>query len=228
MPKHLRQLKLQEISLVDTPANKGARVVMYKRGKPEADASTAKEDGMSEDIAKRLEAAEAQVAELTKRAEEAEAALAKAAEPAPEYVEIDGQRVEKSAVPAPVLDAIQKQADRIAKMEAEAEAVALAKRGESDLPNLSGEALVKGRLLKAAEGIGDEAVAALKAADAAAALASRSIGKSGGYDAGSPMDELNKMAEDYATKNSVTKAVAFAEITKSGRGLELFNKRNEG
>ena len=38
--------------------------------------------------------------------------------------------------------------------------------------------------------------------------------------------ELNKMAEDYSAEKKVTFAKAFAEVTKTGRGAELFAKRN--
>ena len=40
------------------------------------------------------------------------------------------------------------------------------------------------------------------------------------------MSELNKMAEDYAVEKKVTFAKAFAEVTLTGRGAELFAKRN--
>jgi len=44
--------------------------------------------------------------------------------------------------------------------------------------------------------------------------------------AGLAIGELNKMAEDYSAEKKVTFAKAFAEVTKTGRGAELFAKRN--
>ena len=40
------------------------------------------------------------------------------------------------------------------------------------------------------------------------------------------MSELNKMAEEYAVEKKVTFAKAFADVTRTGRGAELFAKRN--
>lgn len=189
-----------------------------------------------EELAKQLEALEGTVADLTKRAETAEAAVAaitKSADEAgfdvsgdkivkradPEYVEIDGERVAKSAIPAPLLKRMESQAAEIAKMKAKADEVELAKRGETELPNLAGTALAKGKLLAAVAG--DEAILkSLRAADAAIAKASAELG-SAAVDEASASYRLNKMASAYSEANKVPFESAFAEITKSGDGLRL-------
>lgn len=189
-----------------------------------------------EELAKQLEALEGTVADLTKRAETAEAALAaitKSADEAgfdvdgdkivkrsdPEYIEIDGERVEKAAVPAPLLKRLESQAAEIAKMKAKAEEAELAKRGETELPNLAGTALAKGKLLAAVAG--DEAILkSLRAADAAIAKAAQELG-SAAVDEASASYRLNKMATAYAEANKIPFESAYAEVTKSGDGLRL-------
>ena len=190
-----------------------------------------------QELAEKLEALEGQVNDLTKRAEGAEAetaALKKAAEEAgfdvkegklekraePEYVEIDGEKVAKSAVPAPILKRIEAQEVELNKMREEREATELAKRGATELPHLAGTDLAKGKLLKAAED--DEAVLkALKAADAAMKKQAEEIGASPLNDEASATFRLNKMATDYAETHRVPFETAFAEVTKSGDGKAL-------
>jgi cell division septum initiation protein DivIVA len=190
----------------------------------------------SEELTKKLEELQAQVTDLTKRAEGAEtavAALTKAADEAgfdvqdgklakraaDEFVEIGGEKIAKSAVPAPVLKALEVQAADIAKMKADARNIELAKRGDAELPNLAGTALAKGRLLDI---IGnDEALLkSLKAADTALAKAAQEIGSSA-IDEASAGFRLNKMATDYSVAKGVAFESAYAEITKAGEGLKL-------
>jgi hypothetical protein len=191
-----------------------------------------------EELTKRLENFQTQVADLTKRAETAEAeveALTKSAadagmdvqdgkivkRAAPEYVEIDGEKVEKSLVPAPVLKALEKAAADIAAMQKRAEEVDLAKRGEIELPNLAGTALAKGRLLKSVEDDA-EMLAALRAADKAMEGEYKEKGEGKMDDEMStPTAKLNRMADEHALAKGVSREVAFAEITKSGEGYNL-------
>lgn len=246
MAYELTDLTLDEVSGVDTPANQHAGVVLAKRFgytdsvKPEVQGQIVKGDGSVtvEELTKSLEGLQTQVADLTKRAEDAEAAveaLTKSADDAgvdiadgkivkradPEYVEIDGERVEKALVPAPVLKALEKAAADIAKMQAEAEEAKLAKRGETELPNLAGTALTKGKLLKAVEGDAD-LLAALKAADKAMAGAYEEKGDGKTDDQMStPKAKLDRMAKAYAVEKGVSEEIAFAEVTEAGEGREL-------
>jgi len=81
--------------------------------------------------------------------------IEKAAEP--EYIDIDGERVEKSAVPAPLLKRIEADRARIAELEKRDREAALAKRAEAELPNLAGTSVAKGALLAAIDGIDGKA-----------------------------------------------------------------------
>lgn len=227
-----------------TPAQRATMKGYMDKGMDEAAAykacmgETKKGDGQvtNEELTKQLEALQTQVTDLTKRAEDAEGArdaLVKSAEEAglevaegkiakraeEEYVEIGGEKVAKALVPAPVLKALETQAADIAKMQAAAKNVELAKRGETELPNLAGTALVKGKLLEA---IGDDAdlLKSLKAADAAIAKAASEFGANT-IDEGSATYRLNKMATDHAVAKGVPFESAYAEVTKSGEGLKL-------
>jgi len=194
------------------------------------------------DLTKQIEALTGQVADLTKRADTADAATAtieKAAQDAgftvtktdtgvtvakaadPEYVEINGQQVEKSSVPAPLLEMVLKQGAELAKMRDEKHAADLAKLGAAKLPNLAGTDLVKGKMLAAA---GDDAemLTALKAADAAMAKSMAEIGQSPMADEGSPTFALDKMARAHALEKSVPYEAAYAAVTATGDGAELY------
>lgn len=193
-----------------------------------------------QELAEKLEALEGQVNDLTKRAEGAEAAkaeLEKAANEAgfdveegkltkradPEYIEVEGERLEKSAIPAVVLKALEAKEAELVKAKAEQEETTLAKRGASELPNLAGTDLAKGKLL-AAVGDNEDVLKALKAADAALKKQMEEIGANPLNDEASATFRLNKMANDYAGEHNVPFESAFAEVTKSGEGAELMRE----
>jgi len=190
-----------------------------------------------QELAEKLEALEGQVDDLTKRAEGAEAELdgfKKAADEAgfdveegkltkradPEYVEVDGERFEKAAVPATILKALEAKEAELVKAKAEQEEVALAKRGAEELPHLAGTDVAKGKLLAAIDG-DEDVLKALKAADAALKKQMEEIGANPLNDEASATFRLNKMATDYANEHKVPFETGFAEVTKSGEGASL-------
>lgn len=147
-----------------------------------------------------------------------------------DYIEVGGEPVLKSALPASVLAVITKQADELAAVNKRLEAEELTKRANAELPYLSGDVQTKGAMLKAVDAIADEAVrkaahAMLKGANAAASKLTREFGTVAPQETDA-MTELNKMAQEHAVAQKVTFAQAFAEVTKTGRGAELFAKRN--
>lgn len=217
--------------------------------------------GMSEDEARREMAKEAKMDDYKKRAEAAEAkvdtltkqvdTLTKAVTDQgliivknasdelivnkrsdDDYVEIDGEKVLKASVPAPVLRSIEKQAQELAELKKSNEMVRLDKRAETEIPNFAGNASAKRALLKAVDAIEDEELR--KAVQTSLTSASKLLAKSFtelghlGTDesAEGTMGELNKLAREYADKHGVTFEKAFSEVTKSGKGAELFAKRN--
>lgn len=182
-------------------------------------------EGQVDDLTKRAEAAEAEKAALEKAADEAgfdieEGKLAKRADP--EYVEIEGEKFEKSAIPAIILKALEAKEVELAKAKAEQEEVTLSKRGAAELPNLRGSDLAKGKLLSMIDD--DEIISALKAADAAMKKQMEEIGANPLNDEASATFRLNKMANDYAGEHKVPFETAFAEVTKSGEGRDLMTE----
>lgn len=195
--------------------------------------SVNKEGNMApEELEQRLGELETQLAAVTKAAEEAgfevaneggEVTLTKRGEP--EMIEVEGELIEKSAIPAPMLKAL----ERIAKLEAEREREALAKRAETELPNLAGSVGARAALLKAVDGIKDEAVrgevvAALKAADNATKAHFIEIGKTatGDADPNDPAAEVERLAKAEQEKDpSLTAEQARARVWKSADGQRL-------
>lgn len=147
-----------------------------------------------------------------------------------DYIEVGGEMILKSALPASVLSMISKQADELAAVNKKLEAEELTKRVTAEIPHLAGDAVTKGAVLKAIDAIADEAIrksahAMLKGANSVASKLTREFGTVAPQETDA-MTELNKMAEDFAAENKVTFAKAFADVTRSGRGAELFAKRN--
>ena len=184
-------------------------------------------EGQVDDLTKRAEGAEAELAELKKAADDAgfdideEGKLTKRADP--EYVEIEGEKFEKSAIPATILKALEAKEAELAKAKAEQEEVSLAKRGAEELPHLGGSDLAKGKLIAAVEG-DEDVLKALKAADAALKKQMEEIGANPLNDEASATFRLNKMATDYAKEHNVPFEIGFAEVTKSGEGRDLMHE----
>jgi hypothetical protein len=149
---------------------------------------------------------------------------------ADDYIDVGGEMVLKSALPASVLAVISKQAEDLAAVNKRLQAEELSKRVSAEIPHLAGATEVKGAVLKAIDAIADEKIrtaahAMLKGANTVASKLTREFGTVAPQETDA-MTELNKMAEDFAAEKKVTFAKAFAEVTKTGRGAELFAKRN--
>lgn len=294
----LKGLRLDELSLVDRPANSQSKIALYKRGdntmtdankamhgdnsdmsdteksrmrelmdkenmsekdaraqvmrertdknagSPGGNPSDNEGDNMSEDTKKELGDLKEQVGQLTKQLEAVQSQVEehglsvtkkddgslkvekKADE---EYVEFNGEKVAKSALPAPVLKHLEQQNEELRKMKERQEAEDLRKRADQEIPNLKGSADERGALLKAVDGISDEAtrksvIETLKAADGFAKNAFSEIGKSAADDESSATARLNKMADEHAKENNKTFEQAYADVTKDGEGARLFNE----
>ena len=278
MTNMLLDLELDELSLVDRPANKSATICLVKRdtqmedmekqydsylderrgcymekGMEEAEAmKMAQEDldKMSEEEKKELmarlgksdeaeveaeiaqddlflaevEALKSEVARLTKALEEngftvSEQEVEKAAEV--EYVEVAGEQVVKSDIPAPVLKALEDA--QIEKAQAE-----LRKRAEEILPNFDNE--IAASLLAVAKE--DAMVEALKAADAALGASMKEIGESSvEADMASPSDKLDSMVKSYMDENDLRKsqyALGYAAVAKTDECKALIKQLYKG
>ena len=271
MPNLLKQLELEELSLVDRPANAQATVSLYKRDNSEeetmekaykmTDEETKNMDnlppavrakirenmdkGMSydeamkmvhqEDEMKKADEATAEELEIeTLKAENERLrkslldngyvikadTIEKKAEP--EYVEYDGEQINKADIPAPILKALEEA--EVAKADAE-----LTKRAEEALPNFNLD-VAKTLVKSFAE---DETIMeALKGADAVFAESMEEFGKSdadGNF--ATAQDKLDALVKSYMDENKIKKsqyAVAYAAVAKTDEGKALINKSYKG
>lgn len=247
MPNHLKDLRLYELSLVDNPANKQARVTLYKRAPAGKTGLHTKESEMDElkkriaelegsvaDVTKKLEAASASVATLTKERDDAIAKataadakateLQKAADIAKgdeSFVADGGIVVKKSEVGDTTYKLLKSQHEKL-------DLVDLTKRAEADIGNLPGEPAMKARIIKAIDGIGDEAVRkaafeTLKAADAAMKGRMKAVGEDGETGVTKAEDKIEKAARKYQADNKIASyPAAYDAFLKTEEGRELY------
>lgn len=153
----------------------------------------------------------------------------------------DGTEYRKSDDERLVKMAKDRDADRAALQKAERarEDSEFTKRAETEMANLTGETTMKVAVIRAiekGEAITDEAVRKaalemLKGANEAVRLG-KSFGRQDpslqqDFDPIGKADaeaQLDKMAEEYAEKNSISKAVAYAKVLDTDKGRALYNK----
>lgn len=268
MPNLLKQLELEELSLVDRPANAQAMVSLFKRDNSDEEemTETLEKMGYDEDKLKaymkekgcgRAEAMEAlkmDEPEEMKKSEEVEIdetdvaqaeidtlkaenerlrkslieagyvikaeSIEKKAEP--EYLEYNGEQVNKADIPAVILKALEEA--EVAKADAE-----LTTKATEELPHFELE-VAKSLVAKHAD---DEAVMnVLKAADAMYAGKMEEVGKSDADgEFASAADALDAMVKSYMDENQMKKseyAKAYAAVAKTDDGKALINKSYKG
>ena len=291
MPNLLKNLHLEELSLVDRPANAQAMVSLFKRDNSEEEITKMNEEmeakvkaymddkgcgrgeamkALGYDMEKADEAVTEEVAE--KAAPEAEAvegdididptvaaavalkadfdrlsaenqhlrkglidngyviradSIEKKAEE--EMMDIDGEMVAKSDIPAPVLKALE--AAAVAKREHEIEKadLELTKKAEEVLPHFETGA-AKSLLKSFSED--DGIMETLKAADAAFAASMQEFGKSDvDGEFATSADKLDALVKSYMDDNQLKKsdfAKAYAAVAKTDEGKALINKSYKG
>ena len=278
MTNILLDLELDELSLVDRPANQAATICLIKRdesmedmekgydsylderkmyymdkgmgedeamkkAKEELDKMSAKE---KEELMARLgkadeaeetevdqealflaevDALKAEVSRLSKALEDngfavTEEEVTKAEEP--EYLEVEGEKVAKSDIPAPVLKALEEAA-------IEKRMVELRKQADEILPNFDNEIAAS---LLAHVAKDDAIVEALKAADAAMGASMSEIGEASvEADMASSSDKLDALVKSYMDENNLAKkdhAKEYAAVAKTDEGKALINKLYKG
>ena len=262
MATELLELQLEELSLVDRPANAEAMVTLFKRddtqeedidkmtdeqdakvkaymkeqscGKDEAmkalgyEVEKADEVDPTEELKAEIETLKADNERLRKGLIEegyvikAETIEKKAPE---EFVEYEGEQINKADIPAPILKALE--AAEIEKAD-----VALTKKAEETLPHFSVEA-AKG-LLSAVSKMDevDMLMEALAAADKAFADKMEEFGKAdvdGEFSSAS--DKVEHMVKSYMEEHALTKkdyAKAYAAVAKTEEGKSLIAKAYKG
>ena len=256
----LKQLELDELSLVDRPANAQAKVALFKRDTEESDMTNEVEKmsddlkaklkpymdkGMNEEEAMKayemdmkksdeepvdlsLDVLEAEVETLKAQNEDLRKALiengfvikADAIEKKEEVetIEVEGEMVVKSDIPAPVLKALEAAA-------VEKRQVELRKAAEAELPHFDVEVAMQ--LLDVIKE-DEKVLEALKGADAAFAAAMDEVGeKAVDADMLDPQSKLDKMVEAHVAEHGVNKYAAFDAISKTAEGKALIAKTYE-
>jgi len=236
VPNLLKQLELEELSLVDRPANAQATVSLYKRDNSNGEHMEQKIDKVSEDTTKaeapevnpleaEVETLKADNERLTKSLEEAgyivkSDVIEKKVEP--EYVEYEGEQINKADIPAPILKALEN-------AEIEKADIELTKRAEELLPHFN-VAVAKPLVKSFAE---DEAIMeALKAADKTFSESMKEFGKSDADgEFATSSDKLDALVKSYMSENEMKKgdyAKAYAIVAKTDEGKALINKSYKG
>jgi hypothetical protein len=177
---------------------------------------------------------------LAKSSADRAAEIAKAADADPVvFTAADGSQFRKSDDPR-LVSAVRRadEESKVAKQARDrAEGLELAKRAEVEIPNLPGSPVVKAALLKAVDGIADEAVrkdalAAIVAGSNGLAPALRTIGKRGtgttGTDSeqsgGDPEAKLDELAKARASKDGIPYAKAYREVLRTTEGARLYGQ----
>lgn len=148
---------------------------------------------------------------------ELETAAVEKAKPAEEMIEVEGEMIAKSAVPAPILK-------KLEDVQKALEVEALRKRANEVLPNFKGTADERGKLLKSI-GEDQDLLTLLLAADAAFAGIFQEVGKTDAEnDLKTPTEKLNDMVKAYQEdkkEKDFHKAYAAVIKTAPGRALVL-------
>lgn len=262
MPNLLKQLELDELSLVDRPANAQAMVSLFKRDDSNGDNMEQEVEKMSDDLKAKLkpymdkgmsedEAMKAYEAEMKKSEEVEELDLLQAEidtlkidnenlrkaliengfvikadaiekKVEPEYIEYEGEQINKADVPAVILKALEEA--EFAKADAE-----LTKRATDALPHFATDVA---KSLVAEFGEVESVMEALKAADATFAENMEEVGKSDADgEFATAADKLESLVKSYMDENKMKKsdyAKAYAAVAKTDEGKALINKSYKG
>jgi hypothetical protein len=144
-----------------------------------------------------------------------EVAVVEKAKPAEEMIEVEGEQIAKSAIPAPILK-------KLEDVQKALEVEALRKRADEVLPNFKGTADERGKLLKSI-GQDEELLALLRSADAAFAGIYQEVGKTdAANDLKTPTEKLNDMVKAYQEeKKEKDFHKAYAAVIKTAQGRTL-------
>ena len=230
-------LKLEELSLVDNPANPLAMAPLYKRHDPEGDNMADKQEDVQKKEKSPMDDNKiAEALEKLGRLEKENQLLRKALiengfvireetvekKAEPEYIEIEGEKINKSDVPAAILKKME--ADAKEKRELE-----LVKKAKEVLPNVK-EDHAKALVEKFEQD--EEMVEFLRSVDALFAANMEEVGKKEvDADMTDPDEKLDVLVKQYMEDNKMAKkdyAKAYAAVAKTGEGKSLIAKSYKG
>ncbi|CAB4125067.1 hypothetical protein UFOVP59_72 [uncultured Caudovirales phage] len=250
----LLDLQLDEVSLVDSPANKSATVALFKRDNTMTDKIDQEEleKAKGHDPATEVETPEEDATDTTSEAEEAAPAPKKKKPVAKSQGDLtkSTREVELEAEVERLTKALEVKEDvakademidfggelvaksaipaavlkKLEDVQKAQEVAELHKRAEADLPNFKGTVEQRGKLLKSVGGDA-ELLALLKAADAAFAGLFQEVGKTD-VDAGllTADQKLDQMVKSYQEEKKVDFYKAFSAVTKTKEGKSLLTE----
>lgn len=221
MPNELKHLILNELSLVDRPANPLAMAPIFKRDTSNEVEMTKEE---LEKLNKDLEDAVAKADKLAKDNERLRKSLldngfvitADTVEKkqTEEMIDVGGEKVAKSAIPAPVLKALEA-------AEKERVEAAVAKRAQETLPNFDQNVAKK----LVAMDLDEDTVKALKAADAMFETQMKEIGKDQKTgDMSDPKEAYDALVTKTMADEGLDYVKAYEKVSKTPEGKTLLNK----
>lgn len=232
MPDIISLLKLEELSLVDNPANPLAMAPLYKRNAPKEGEIMTEETEMTE-VEKKVEELEGSVETLKSENERLRKALIdnqfvitkdaieKKAEP--EFIEIEGEQVNKADIPAAVLKKMEADA-------AKADELALVEKAEEILPNVKKDHAKV--LVKTLDTSDEEILEFLRSVDALFADKMDEVGKaSTAEDLKSAEEKMEDLVKVYMEENKLPRkdyAKAYAAVAKTDEGKALVRETYKG
>lgn len=253
----LKQLELDELSLVDRPANASAKVALFKRDSEEenmekaykmSDAEMEEMDKMSDDLKAKLRGYMGKGYTFPEAKKMMDEDMKKADEEVSLEAELLELKEENDNLRKQLEEVVEKKEEVVETIEVNGELVVKADIPEPVLKALE-EAKVEKQMIelrKKAEAElphfdvevamsllnvikGDAKVLeALKGADAAFAAAMDEVGeKSVDADMTDPQSKLDKMVDAYAVEHKVNKYAAFDAISKTAEGKSLIAKTYE-
>lgn len=241
----LLDLQLDEVSLVDSPANKSATVALFKRDMNMAKAK--KEEDVEKGVCVTIEvkSPEEEMAEMQMEAQQDQAEDVAAVGKSEELTEVETLKAEVERLSKALEEAVQEEVAKAEEMidfagemvaksaipepvlkkleevQKAQEAQDLRKRAEEELPNFAGTADQRGKLLKS---IGNDAdlMALLKSADAAFAGLFQEVGKTD-VDAGllSADQKLDSLVKNRQAEKKEDFYKAYAAVIKTAEGKDL-------
>ena len=227
MTTELYNLELDEVSLVmagDDPLAKVAIIKCRDSEKEEESLMENSKEEMTKELEDKIAELEASVETLKADNETLRGVVIKEGyritaegieKKAPEeMIEVEGEQVAKSSIPAPVLKALE--AAEVAKKDA-----VLVQKAKETLPNFD-EAVAKSFM---GMDLSEDQLAALKAADALFGKMTEEVGETKTESSmKSAQEKLDEMVAAVATEKNLNQYAAYAEVAKTKEGKALINE----
>lgn len=218
MATELTDLDLFEVSLVDDGDDPLAKVSLFKR-KEGSDMEKTKEQWQEE-----VDTLTQEITTLKAKVDEAEADAIEKAKTQEDTIEIDGEMIAKSAIPASVLkrmETLETEAKELLKAKEQED---LRKMAREKLPSMKGTEDQKGKLLKA---VGDDAdlLEILIAADKLFGELFKEKGKTDSENDMKTADaKLDDMVKAHMVEKNTTFYSAYADVIKTAAGKALLQE----